>query len=90
MTNQGPKSRTGQTIQEDDIIAVMIHTYRRGEITGSKVAVRGVVLKIYRESPRGQWRARIRWEDPVKGFLYTGKDNWAYIKEIELIRRVKK
>lgn len=87
MTNLGPRSRSGQTIQAGDTVAVMLHTYRNGEVTGSKVAARGLVRRIYRHGERGQWRASIQWEDDTKAFLYTGKTNWAYVREIELVKR---
>ncbi len=79
--------RSGQLINVGDIVGVMIHTYKRGEVTGGRIVVNGQVTKIYRESEKGHWRAKILWEDKVKGFLYTGKDNWAYVRELTLVRR---
>lgn len=81
------KLRSGQTIKEGDIVGIMIHTYRGGEVTGGKIVVKGQVQKVYQNHIRAHWRADVYWEDKVKGFLYTGKDNWAYVRELTLVSR---
>lgn len=81
------KLRSGQTINNGDIVGIMIHTYRNGEVSGGKIVVKGQVHKVYREGVRGHWRAQVYWEDKVKGFLYTGKDNWAYVRDLTLVSR---
>jgi len=81
------KLRSGQTIKEGDIVGIMIHTYRGGEITGGKIVVRGSVQRVYQEGIRGHWRAEVYWEDRVKGFLYTGRNDWAYVRELTLVSR---
>lgn len=79
--------RGGQSIQEGDTVAVMLHTYRNGEVTGSRVAVKGRVTRIYQRGTGGHWRAQVIWEDDVKGFMYTGNTNWAYVRNLTLIKR---
>ena len=82
------KTRTGQAINVGDIVGIMINTYRNGQVTGGKIAVRGVAKRVYRESDRGHWRVEVEWENKVKGFLYTGKDNWAYASQLTLVKRM--
>lgn len=78
---------SNETIKPGDIVAIMVHTYRNGEVTGSRVAVQGEVYRIYRHGDSGYWRANMAWEDKVKAFLYTGKNDWAFVHELTLIKR---
>lgn len=76
-----------ETIKPGDKVAIMGDIYRQGKIVGEAPMVRGEVLRIYRHGDRGHWRANIQWDDHIKGFLMTGHDNWAYVRDLTLLKR---
>lgn len=57
------------------------------EIIGRKVVATGVVKRIYQIRTGGQYRADVKPNSKVKWFLYSGKDNWAWVHELTLVKR---
>lgn len=79
----------GTNIQTGDRVGIALtridpHT---GKEVGSKIACEGLVVRIYQPSRLSHWRAEIIWDDPQKGWLYTGKDNWEYLTALTLVHR---
>jgi hypothetical protein len=68
-----------------DVVGIAIPRYRKGELIGQRIAVTGMITKIYRFSPKQRWRADINWDDPQKGWLYTGKEGWEYTRALTLV-----
>lgn len=88
MTAYSPRYRGSKdTIQPGDRVAIMGDVYRRGKVVAEKVLVKGYVLRIYRHGDKGHWRANIQWDDHVRAFVFTGKDNWEYVRNLTLIKR---
>ena len=85
-------SRLQDKLQPGDIVGISLPVISRqtGLQTGTVIATRGQVVKVYREGSRGNWRAKVYPEDPVKWFNHTGHTDWQYVHMLTLISRVDK
>lgn len=80
--------RVEDRFQPGDIVGIaLLRVNRQGEVIGSYIACKGTVKRVYRTSPRGQWRADIDWVNKVTAFVYTGKEGWAYVRQLTLVKR---
>lgn len=60
------------------------------QIVDHKVVAIGVVKRIYQLRVGAWLRADVKPKDKVKWFLYSGKDNWAWVNELTLVKRAPK
>jgi hypothetical protein len=83
--------RAGKFIGVGDVVGVTVAVLnKQREIVGHKVVARGIVLRIHQHKFGAWYRADIDWfADSTTAFLYTGKEGWAYLNEVTLLKRAK-